>query len=68
MRGKVQSTAMKITQCLGRRNHMRRALKRPELFSRERRTGGGSMIVRHILLEDIKTAKQGMFSQINPLI
>lgn len=68
MREKVQSTAMKISQCLGRRNHMRRTLKRPELFSMERRTGGGNTIVRHILLEDVKTAKQRIFSQINPLI
>lgn len=68
MREGVQSTAMKITQCLGRRNHMRRTLKRPELFSMERQTEGGNVIVQHILLEDIKTAKQGIFSQINPLI
>lgn len=68
MREKVQSTAMKISQCLGRRNHMRRTLKRPELFSMERQTGRGNTIVRHILLEDVKTAKQRIFSQINPLI
>lgn len=68
MREKVQSTAVKITQCLGRRNHMRRTLKRSELFSMERQTAGGNTIVRSILLEDIKAAKQGLFSEINPLI
>lgn len=68
MRGEVQSMAVKITQRLGRRNHMRRTLKRPELFSMGRQTGGGNTIVQHILLEDIKIDKQGLFSQINPLI
>lgn len=68
MRDKVQSTAVKITQCLGRRNQMRRTLKRPELFSMERQTAGGNTIMQSILLEDIKTPKQGLFSKINPLI
>ena len=47
---------------------MRGTLKIPKLFNMERQTGEGNTIVRHILLEDIKTAKQGIFSQINPLI
>lgn len=68
MREKVRSTALKITHCLGRRNHMRRTLKKPELFNMERQTGGGNTIVRRILLEGVKTAKQGIFSQINLLI
>lgn len=68
MREEVQSTAVKIAQCLGRRNHMRRALKRSELFCMERQTGGRNMIVWHVLLEDIMTAKQGIFSWIKPLI
>lgn len=68
MREEVQGMAVKITQCLGRRNHMRRSLKRPEIFCMERQTGGGNMIVWHVLLEDIMTAKQGIFSWIKPLI
>lgn len=40
MSEKVQSTEMKITRCLGRTNRMRKTLKRPEVFSMERWTGG----------------------------
>lgn len=67
-RKEVQSMAMKTTQCLGRRNHMRRSFKSLELLSTERQRWEGNRLVWYVLLEGMKTAKQGIISQTNPLI